>query len=89
MQTPITPNPFSWRRFANVNLGDRLLGEDTQDLAAVGFCGDNVLVSCPTCDEVLGHIPIELLGDEFRDLTHHHITPALDFHQTKYHPRPE
>jgi ParB family transcriptional regulator, chromosome partitioning protein len=26
---PATPNPFTWRRFANVQMGDYLLGEDT------------------------------------------------------------
>ena len=36
--TPTTPNPFTWRRFANVRMGDYLLGEDTVDLAELGFC---------------------------------------------------
>ena len=46
--TPATPNPFTWRRFANVRMGDYLLGEDTVDLASLGFCGDTITVSCPT-----------------------------------------
>jgi hypothetical protein len=84
---PETPNPFTWRRFANVRMGDYILGEDTVDLAELGFCGDTVTVACPTCGEVLGAIPVELLGEEFLDLTIHHITPALDWHDTKHHPR--
>ena len=84
---PDTPNPFTWRGFANVRMGDYILGEDTVDLASLGFCGDTVTVSCPTCQEVLGHIPVELYGEEFRDLTTHHITPVLDWHDAKHHPR--
>jgi hypothetical protein len=44
---PETPNSFPWRRFANVFLGDRLLGEDTADLSSLGFSGDTVTVSWP------------------------------------------
>ena len=33
------------------------------------------------------HIPVELVGEEFRDLTTTHITPVLDWHDAKYHPR--
>src|ERR1700677_1082241 len=84
---PATLNPFTWRGFANVRMGDYLLGEDTVDLASLGFCGDTVTVSCSTCGEVLGHIAVELLGEEFRDLTTAHITPVLDWHDAKYHPR--
>ena len=40
--TPATPNPFTWRRFANVYMGEYLLGEDIVDLASLGFCGDTV-----------------------------------------------
>jgi len=86
--TPATPNPFTWRRFANVRMGDYLLGEDTVDLAELGFCGDTVTVSCPTCGEVLGNVPVELLSDGLEDLTTTHITPALDWHGAKHHPRP-
>ena len=85
---PDTPNPFTWRGFANVRMGDYILGEDTVDLTELGFCGESVTVSCPTCHEVLGHIPVELYGEEFRDLTTHHITPVLDWHDAKHHPRP-
>ena len=85
---PATPNPFTWRRFANVRMGETLLGEDTVDLADLGFCGDTVTVSCPTCGEVLGHIPVELLSDGLEDPTLAHITPALDWHDAKHHPRP-
>ena len=85
---PEIPNPFTWRRFANVRMGDYILREDTVDLAELGFCGDTVTISCPTCHEVLGHIPVELYGEEFRDLTTHHITPVLDWHDAKHHPRP-
>ena len=53
---PTTPNPFTWRRFANVRMGHYLLGEDTVDLASLGFCGDTVTVSCPVCGEVLGNM---------------------------------
>jgi hypothetical protein len=75
MQTPpATPNPFTWRRFANVRMGDYLLGEDTVSLVDLGFCSDTVTVSCSVCGEVLGHVPVELLGEEFRDLTTTHIT---------------
>jgi hypothetical protein len=83
-----TPNPFTWRRFANVFMGDHLLGEDTTDLTELGFCGDTIIVSCPTCGEVLGHVPVELLGEEFEDLTTTHITPVLAWHDAKHHPRP-
>lgn len=83
-----TPNPFTWRRFADVYMGDHLLGEDTVDLAALGFCGSTVTVSCPTCGEVLGNIPVELVGVEFGDITTTHITPVLVWHDAKYHPRP-
>ena len=86
--TPATPNPFTWRRFADVRIGDYILGEDTVDLAELGFCGDTVTVSCPTCGEVLGAIPVELYGEEFRDLTTYHITPVLTWHDAKHHPRP-
>ena len=62
---PATPNPFTWRGFANVRMGDYLLGEDTVDLASLGFCGVTETVSCSLCGEVLGHIPVELVGEEF------------------------
>jgi len=84
---PDTPNPFTWRGFANVRMGDYILGEDTVDLASLGFCGDIVTVFCPTCQEVLGAIPVELYGEEFQDLTNYHITPVLDWHDAKHHPR--
>jgi len=74
MRTTQTPNPFTWRRFANVRMGDYILGEDTVDLAELGFCGESVTVTCPACGEVLGHIPMELLSVEFEDITNHHIT---------------
>ena len=83
---PATPNPFTWRRFANVHMGDYLLGEDTVDLASLGFCGHTVTVSCSTCGEVFGYIPVELLGEEFRDLTNAHITPVIAWHDAKHHP---
>jgi hypothetical protein len=85
---PDTPNPFTWRRFANVRMGDYILGEDTVDLAELGFCGDTVTVCCSTCGEVLGNVPVELLGEEFEDLTTTHITPVLAWHDAKHHPRP-
>jgi hypothetical protein len=84
---PETPNPFTWRGFANVRMGDYLLGEDTVDLTELGFCGESVTVTCPTCGEVLGAIPVELLSEEFQDLITHHITPALDWHDAKHHLR--
>ena len=86
--TPATPNPFTWRRFADVRMGDYLLGEDTVDLASLGFCGDTITLSCPTCGEVLGDIPVELLSDGLEDLTTTHITPVFDWHDAKHHPRP-
>jgi hypothetical protein len=55
---PSTPNPFTWRRFANVRMGDFLLGEDTVDLASLGFCGRTVTVSCSTCGELLRKRPV-------------------------------
>ena len=85
---PFTPNPFTWRGFANVRMGDYLLGEDTVDLAELGFCGHTVTVSCSTCGEVLGNVPVELLSEEFEDITTTHITPVLDWHDAKHHPRP-
>ena len=85
--SPETPNPFTWRRFANVRMGEYILGEDTVDLAELGFCGESVTVACPTCGEVLGHIPVELLSDEFEDITTTHITPVLAWHDAKHHPR--
>jgi hypothetical protein len=84
---PTTPNPFTWRRFANVRMGDYILGEDTVNLAELGFCGDTVTVSCPTCGEVLGNVPVELLSDGLEDITTTHITPVLDWHFAKQHPR--
>ena len=84
---PATPSPFTWRRFANVQMGDYLLGEDTVDLASLGFCGDTVTVSCPVCGEVLGNVPVELLSDGMEDPTTAHITPVLDWHRAKHHPR--
>jgi hypothetical protein len=56
-------------------MGDHLLGEDTADLASLGFCGDTVTVSCPACGEVLGNVPVELLSDGLEDLT----TNLIDF----------
>ena len=85
---PETPNPFPWRRFANVFMGDHLLGEDTADLSSLGFCGDTVTVSCPTCGQVLGHIPVELLSGGLEDITTTHITPVLAWHFARHHPRP-
>jgi hypothetical protein len=84
---PTTPNPFTWRRFASVRMGDYLLGEDTVNLAELGFCGDTVTVSCPTCQEVLGHVPVELLSDGLEDITTTHITPVLAWHDAKHHQR--
>jgi len=84
---PAIPNPFPWRRFANVRMGDYILGEDTVDLAELGFSGHTFTVSCPTCGEVLGNIPVELLSDEFEDITKTHITPVLDWHDVKHHSR--
>jgi hypothetical protein len=84
---PETPNPFTWRRFANVRMGEYILGEDTVELASLGFCGESVTVACPTCGEVQGHIPVELLSDEFEDITTTHITPVLAWHDAKHHPR--
>ena len=81
---PATPNPFTWRRFAEVQMGDYLLGEDIVDLASLGFCGDTVTVSCPVCEEVLGNVPVELLSDGMEDPT----TTVLDWHRAKHHPRP-
>ena len=80
-----TPNPFTWRRFANVYMGEHLLGEDTVDLASLGFSGDTVTVSCPTCGEILGRVPSELLSDGLEDLTTTHINTALDWHDAKHH----
>ena len=80
-----TPNPFTWRRFANVRMGDYLLGEDTIDLAELGFCGDTVTVSCSTCREVLGNVPVELFSDGLEDLTTTHVNIALDWHDAKHH----
>jgi hypothetical protein len=68
-------------------MGDHLLGEATVNLAALGFCGDTVTVSCPTCGELLGNVPVELLSDGLEDLTTTHVTPVLDWHDAKYHPR--
>jgi hypothetical protein len=85
---PATPNPFTWRRFANVRMGDYLLGEDPVDLAELGICGDTVTVTCPTCGELLGNIPVELLSDGLEDPTTTHVNTALDYHDAKHHPRP-
>ena len=82
-----TPNPFTWRNFANVRMGNHILGEDTVDLTELGFCGDTVTVACPTCGEVLGNVPVELLSDGLEDITTTHITPVLDWHNAKHHPR--
>jgi len=84
---PATPNPMPWRAIGNVRLGDYILGEDTVDLVELGFCGHTFTVSCSTCGEVLGNIPVELLSDEFEDITTTHITPVLDWHDAKHHPR--
>jgi hypothetical protein len=85
---PETPNPFLWRRFASVFMGDHLLGEDTIDLASLGFCGDTVSFTCSTCGQVLGHIPVELLSGGLEDITTTQITPVLAWHDAKHHPRP-
>jgi hypothetical protein len=82
---PDTPNPLTWRRFGNVRMGDHLLGEDTVDLASLGFCGYTVIVFCPLCDEVLGNVPVELLSDGMEDHTTTHISYALDWHDAKHH----
>jgi len=82
---PETPNPFTWRRFANVYMGNHLLGEDTIDLSELGFCGETVTVSCSTCGEILGHIPVELLSDGLEDITTTHISPVLDWHDAIQH----
>jgi hypothetical protein len=82
-----TPNPFLWRRFADVRMGDYLLGEDTVDLAELGFCGDTVTVTCPTCGELLGNIPVELLSNGLEDPTTTHVNTAIAYHDAKHHPR--
>jgi len=87
-EPPFTPNPFRWRRFADVYMGNYILGEDIVDLASLGFCGETVTVSCPTCGEVLGNIPVELLSDGLEDITITHITPVLDWHDATQHQRP-
>jgi hypothetical protein len=83
---PETLNPFPWRRFANVFMGDHLLGEDTVDLASLGFSGDSVTFACSACGQVLGQIPVELLSDGLDDITTTHITPVLDWHSAKHRP---
>jgi len=50
-------------------MGDYLLGEDTVDLAELGFCGDTITITCPTCGELLGNVPVELLSDGLEDPT--------------------
>ena len=62
-------------------MSDYLLGEDTVDLAELGFCGDTITVSCPTCGEVLGHIPVELLSDGLEELTTTYINRARFSHK--------
>ena len=82
-----TPNPFTWRRFANVYMGDYILGEDIVDLASLGFCGETVTIFCPSCGDVLGNVPVELLSDGHEDPTTTHISYAVDWHIAKHHPR--
>ncbi len=80
-----TPNPFTWRRFADVYMGEHLLGEDIVDLGSLGFCGEMETVLCHTCGEVLGNVPVELLSDGLEDLTTTHINTLLDWHDAKHH----
>ena len=54
---PATPNPFTWRRFANVQMGDYLLGEDTVDLAELGFCGERSPSLAPPAERFSGMSP--------------------------------
>ena len=84
---PATPDPMPWRAIGNARLGDYILGEDTVDLVSLGFCGDTETVTCTVCGEVLGEIPVELVGEEFGDITTTHITPVLAWHVAKHHPR--
>ena len=86
-EPPFTPNPFRWRRFADVYMGNYILGEDIVDLASLGFCGETVTVSCATCGEIFGHVPVELAGVELGDIAATHIAPLLAWHDEKYHPR--
>jgi hypothetical protein len=65
--------PLHMAALRQPGMGDHLLGEDTVDLASLGFCGDTLTVSCPTCGEVLGNIPVELLSGGLEDLTTRHI----------------
>ncbi len=86
---PDTPNPFTWRGFANVRMGDYILGEDTvEPCHSLGFCGDTVTVFCPTCNEVLGAIPAELYTAKSSATSPTTTsTPFLDWHDAKHHPR--
>ena len=69
-------------------MGDHLLGEDTVDLAGLGFCSGTVTISCLTCGEVLGNIPVELLSDGLKDITTTHISPVLDWQDATQHRHP-
>lgn len=84
---PTTPNPFTWKRFDNVYMGEHLLGEDIVDLAGLGFCGETFTVFCSICGELLGNIPVELIGVELGDITATYIAPVLDWHEAKHHLR--
>jgi len=75
--------PMPWRRFANVDLGEHILGEDTDCLRSLGFTGATVDIDCPACGALLGCVPVELLGDELADLSLSHIIPMLEWHLSR------
>ena len=81
-------SPMPWRRFATVTLPlDVILGEDPIDMAAVGFSGEVVIVTC-SCGMEVGRVPLELTNDEIFDITVASIQPALEYHR-RIHGCPE
>ena len=86
-EPPFTPNPVTWLPVLGVHLGNYILGEDIVDRADLGFCGETVTLACPTCGELFGHVPVELVGEVMEDPTIYHITPLVAWHFAKYHPR--
>jgi hypothetical protein len=61
-----------------------LIGEDIIDESRF-FCGDGAEIRCKVCGFLMGKVPVELMGTEWRAHTLSEIGPVIDMHMLKEH----